>query len=96
MKGTKYGVSAASYPYLDIVSLTLDDAKALYVKDFWAKIGGDSLGYPLNLVVFDAAVNFRVTDATNFEGKSDVLPNRFLHQQFKVLKNNANFSPVIR
>ena len=29
LSGTKYGVSAAAYPSLDINSITLDDAKAI-------------------------------------------------------------------
>jgi len=35
---TKYGISARSYPDLDISALTLDDAIEIYYKDFW--VGG--------------------------------------------------------
>ena len=57
LKGTKYGISAASYPNTDIAGLTLDGAMALYKTDYWDKIEGDSLDPGLALVVFDAAVN---------------------------------------
>ena len=32
---TKYGISSRSYPAIDIASLTLEDAKAVYRLDFW-------------------------------------------------------------
>lgn len=32
---TKYGISKRAYPTLDIASLTLDQAEAIYKKDFW-------------------------------------------------------------
>jgi len=55
--GTKFGISAAAYPDLDIFTLTEDQAKVLYRQDYWAKISGDQLPPPLALMVFDAAVN---------------------------------------
>jgi lysozyme family protein len=55
--GTKFGISAATYPNTDIPNLTLDEAKALYQRDFWDRIEGDRLPAPLALLVFDAAVN---------------------------------------
>jgi lysozyme family protein len=32
---TKYGISSKSYPEIDIVNLTKDDAKEIYKKDWW-------------------------------------------------------------
>lgn len=32
---TNYGISQAAYPNLDIRNLTLEDAKAIYLKDYW-------------------------------------------------------------
>ena len=54
---TKYGISHAAYPGLDIASLTLADAQAIYQRDYWDKISGDLLDPRLALLVFDAAVN---------------------------------------
>ncbi len=56
-RGTKFGISAASYPQLDIAGLTVAGAGAIYRRDFWDRIAGDSLPPPLALLVFDAAVN---------------------------------------
>lgn len=57
LKGTKYGVSAHQYPHLDIKNLTLEDAKAIYLRDFWTPIKGDQLPLTLAILVFDSAVN---------------------------------------
>lgn len=57
LKGTKFGISAASYPNKDIANLTLDQAKAIYLTDYWRPIRGDDLPPPLALLMFDAAVN---------------------------------------
>ena len=54
---TKFGISQRSYPALDIAALTLDDAKAIYERDFWSRIRGDEMPPPLAFLTFDAAVN---------------------------------------
>jgi len=54
---TKFGISKRSYPNLDIVNLTIDQAREIYKKDFWDKVSGDLLPSGLNLLVFDAAIN---------------------------------------
>ncbi|MDQ2066733.1 glycosyl hydrolase 108 family protein [Xinfangfangia sp. CPCC 101601] len=63
LKGTKFGISAMSYPHLDIKNITLDQAKAIYAKDFWGKAGCDQLAIGLDYIVFDAAVNHGVSRA---------------------------------
>jgi lysozyme family protein len=57
LKGTKYGVSAASHPNLDIEHLTLTQAEDVYEADYWAKAGCADLPPRLAFHVFDAAVN---------------------------------------
>jgi len=57
LRGTKYGISAAAYPAVDIVSLTQADAAAIYRRDYWDRLCGDDLPPPLALLLFDAAVN---------------------------------------
>lgn len=64
LKGTKYGISAASYPDEDIRNLTLDRVRYLYRRDFWNKIKADSLPKTIRLHVFDFAVNAGVYSAT--------------------------------
>ena len=57
LHGTKYGISAAAYPALDIRNLSEDAAKQIYQRDYWATIAGDALPSPVALVAFDAAVH---------------------------------------
>ena len=61
LKGTKYGISAASYPDLDIRNLTLDQAKAIYRRDFWDACHADDFSYSVGFNLFDAAVNSGVS-----------------------------------
>lgn len=52
---TNWGISKRSYPTVDIKNLTRDDAKAIYLKDFWNPLGdADSA---IKFQVFDFAVN---------------------------------------
>lgn len=57
LKGTKFGISAASYPELDIKNLTLPLAKQIYFNDFWMKISIDKLPASIAFDMFDTAVN---------------------------------------
>jgi lysozyme family protein len=56
-KGTCYGISAASYPDLDIAAMTLVQAQGLYLKDYWRPLRADELPPSLAIMAFDAAVN---------------------------------------
>ncbi len=62
-RGTKYGITAMSYPKLDIRGLTLDDAKAIYERDFWATSGAPNLPTGVDYLVFDIGVNHGVDRA---------------------------------
>jgi lysozyme family protein len=57
LHGTKYGISAAAYPTLDIANLTVEQAQSIYARDYWSRVAGDSLPPPLALLLFDSAVN---------------------------------------
>jgi lysozyme family protein len=55
--GTKYGVSAASYPDLDIQNITLEHAQLIAKNDFWDKFKGDEIPPAVALCVFDFGYN---------------------------------------
>ena len=58
LKGTKFGISAASYPNVDIENLTIDQAKAIYQKDYWTKYNYDKITSQLiSSKCFDMTVN---------------------------------------
>jgi lysozyme family protein len=62
-KGTKFGVSAMSYPKLDIKNLSVNDARFIYYNDYWLKAGCDLWPTGVDYFVFDAAVNHGVSRA---------------------------------
>ncbi len=57
LRGTKYGISAASYPTLDIQNLTRNDAIAIYKRDFWETSEADLLPNAVAYSALDGAVN---------------------------------------
>ena len=59
LTGSKYGISARSYPELDIANLTLIEAKAIYRQDYWLEGIPDAIAFDL----FDTAVNSGVVTA---------------------------------
>jgi len=68
---TKYGISQKAYPDLDIANLTLEQAKAIYRKDYWDAIKGDIFMWPENIVLFNAAVNCGVSKALEWLGQAE-------------------------
>src|SRR5690625_4573541 len=84
LRGTKFGISAMSYPHLDIASLTVDDAIGIYRRDYWDAINGDDLPPALAVVAFDTAVNSGVGTARRLLAESngsllDFIGRRLLH-----------------
>ncbi|AMQ65905.1 lysozyme [Stenotrophomonas phage vB_SmaS-DLP_6] len=63
---TKYGISKRAYPKVDIKGLTVDGAKAIYKRDYWDAVGGDSLPANVRYAAFDTAVNMGVGVAKRF------------------------------
>jgi lysozyme family protein len=57
LKGTKYGISAMSYPHIEIKNMTLAQAKEIYKRDFWDRFGVLKLAGWIQFMLFDAAVN---------------------------------------
>lgn len=82
LRGTKYGISAGTYPHLDIKNLSLIQAQEIYEQDFWSRFKGDSLPYELAFQIFDAEVN---------HGKT--MGVRFLQRALKVPDDGA-FGPM--
>lgn len=57
LRGTKYGISAAAYPNIDIKSLTKDGAKAIYRTDYWEASDLSDYEPKLACLWFDMTVN---------------------------------------
>ncbi len=62
---TKYGISQRAYPNVDIRNLTEDQARAIYKRDYWDRVAGDTVkSQTIAENLFDTAVNMGVTTAT--------------------------------
>lgn len=57
LKGTKFGLAANTYPNLDIKNITLAQAKEIYKKDWWDKLGGNGLHSAITFQLWDFAIN---------------------------------------
>ena len=60
---TKFGISRRAYPDLDIRGLSLDDARAIYRRDYWDRLRLDEMPVPVRMAAFDFAVNSGVAAA---------------------------------
>jgi lysozyme family protein len=54
---TKYGIAQAYHPDIDVANLTLDQAKEIYLKEYWIPLGCDDREYPFDVVLFVQGVN---------------------------------------
>lgn len=63
LKGSKYGISAAAFPHIDIANLSLAGAKLLAYNYYWAPIRGDQMPPAIAPAVFDMAYNQGIVQA---------------------------------
>jgi len=63
---TNWGISKRSYPHLNIKALTREDARAIYLVDFWERIHGDTLYDGVAFQTFDFAVNSGIGTAIRY------------------------------
>lgn len=55
-KETKYGISKAAFPHVDVKNLTLAQAKEIYRTEYWDRFRCGELAWPLAYVLFDCVV----------------------------------------
>ena len=53
---TRWGISQASHPGLDLTTLSREAAVAIYEHDYWRGARCDQIPWPLSLALFDGAV----------------------------------------
>ena len=81
---TKFGISHRSYPDIGIKSLTMDQAKAIYLRDYWTPAGCSSMPERIGHLVFDCAVHHGVKTAI-----------KLLQRALKVA-DDGEFGPITR
>lgn len=93
---TKYGISKRSYPNVDIKNLSLQEAKNIYKRDYWDKVSGDSLPWPMCLYLFDSAVNQGVGRAIKWmQGAVGTLPDGVIGPKTLAAINHAGFEGCV-
>jgi hypothetical protein len=89
-KGTNFGISACSYPNLDIKNLTKQQAIDIYARDYWVPSGASELPWPYCLLVMDTAVLHGVGAAKGWLATAGPDPYTFAAkrlQTYTVLSN---------
>lgn len=89
--GTRYGISAASYPELDIPNLTKEQAVNIYHKDYWLACHCDLRRPELGILVFDAAVQHGVEQANAWVRTCDDSPLAYMAQRIEFYTRLENF-----
>lgn len=90
---TKYGISQRAHPTLDIERLTAVQAAGIYETAYWKPAGADILPWPLNLCVFDCAVNQGISVARRLLSVSHV-PATYLQMRwdrYRVTRGYARY-----
>jgi len=96
-KGTKYGISAASYPDLDIRRLTKAKAKEIYKKDYWDKMGVDEASPAVRRAMFDIAVHSGISGATKMLQEAlGVTPDGVIGEVTKEALENSDPQQLVR
>ena len=90
-KGTKYGISAASYPHLDIKNLTMQQADAIYFTDYWQASGADTMAWPACLLVLDTAVLHGVGTAKAYLQEAGPNPYVFAARRLRIYTRMSNW-----
>ncbi len=71
---TKYGIDKATYPNVDIKNLTIDDAKAIYWRDWWAPLLNHGVPPKTLAKLFDVSINIGKGRAYKFVQRAVFTP----------------------
>lgn len=90
-KGTKWGVSACSYPHLDIKNLSREQAHEIFRRDYWIPSGAAALPWPACLLVFDTAILHGVGTAQRWLAEGGPNPYLFAAKRLRVYTKMENW-----
>lgn len=91
LKGTNFGISAASYPHLDIANLTIEQADEIYYRDYWLASGADKLPWPYCLLAFDTAVLHGVAASKKWQAEVGNNAYAFAAKRLRVYTGSDNW-----
>jgi len=92
---TRYGIDQRSHPRVDINSLTLEQAKDIYFKE-WTNANIEDMPTGLGEVYFNALVNAGEGRARKLSALSGGSPKRFIMEQGKFYRKLSEGRPVMR
>ena len=92
---TKYGISKAQYPNVDIGSLSLGRAAEIYATDYWDRYRCGELPWPIALVLFDCVVNHSPLKPVRWLQKSLGITQDGIIGSVTVRAANANEEPLL-
>lgn len=80
LKGTKWGISAASYPTLNIEALTREEAEQIYYNDYWIPLikRVPAASWHVRVLAMSAAVNMGVGAAVELLERTKLRPDAFV------------------
>lgn len=91
---TKYGISKASYPHLDIKNLTKEQAIAIYYNDFWLPLDPDKHDESTLIVLFDSAVNHGLGRVKSWLKTFDGDWNQFIQKRWAFYQQIVRNDPT--
>ena len=71
---TKFGISQRSHPLVNVEALTREQAEDIYYNEYWTPINLENIPAPLDLAIFDSAVNHGVNFAKSLQTIMDYGP----------------------
>lgn len=95
--GTKYGISANAHPDVDILNLSVEQAKTIYRNSYWISSSASALPWPLCLAVMDLAVNGgvgRAKEALNATGHDFVKYMAWRIRWYTTIPNFDRYGPA--
>lgn len=70
---TKYGIAQNYNKEVDVKNLTLNEAKGIYYRKYWLPAGCNEAEYPMDICLFDGAVNPQDDPDMPFKGNQELL-----------------------
>lgn len=96
---TKWGISKRAHPDEDISLLTPERAAQIYADEYWEPLACDCLEFPVNVAVFDTAVNCGVDRAGRWARESDDIKtflDRRMQHYIDLVNRNDRFRKFMR
>lgn len=91
---TKFGISQNAHPDVDVANLTQEKAAGIIKKEYWDKIGGETLPVEIQHTALDAAVNQGVENAKNWLRESGGDPEKFNYLREQQYRKLAQDNPA--